>query len=154
MSIGFIYRSTAMAAKSAALTVVKAVALSDMSMRKVLFGFRIRWESATMRTRAGIIIHHGNIFTTIRMSRKLGVKACRSHHARQLKFLLLFRRLLYTLKWWRGALQIMAGILYTATCAESSVKRRLQDFSAFIKSGLPTSGAEPRSIGKQTYSAR
>ena len=52
------------------------------------------------------------------------------------------------------ALLITVGILYTATCAESSVKRRRQDFSAFIKSGLPTNGADPRSTGKQTYPER
>ena len=154
MSIGFIFRNTVTAAKSVVPTAVKAVVSSGMLTRKVSSVSQILSANATTRIHAGTIIRHGNIFTIIRMFRKLGVKACRSHHARQLKFLLLFRRLLYTLKWWREALQIMAGILYTATYAESSVKRRRQDFSAFTKSGLPTNGAEPRSIGKQTYSAR
>ena len=51
-------------------------------------------------------------------------------------------------------MRITVGILYTATCAESSVKRRRTDFSVFIKSGLPISGAVLRSIGRQTYPAR
>lgn len=154
MSTGFIYRSTVWGVKSVAPTVAKAVALSGMSMRKALFGFRIRWANATMRTRAGIIIRHESIFMIILIYCRLGLKAYRSHLARPREFLLLFRRPLYTRKWWKGALRITVEILYTATCAESSAKRRQPDFSAFIKSGLPENGADPRSIGRQTYPAR
>ena len=154
MSIVFIFRNTVTAARSAVPTVERTVASSDMLMKKVLSGFQTLSANVIMKTHAGIIIRHGNIFTTILIHCRLGVKACRNHPVRQLKFLLMSHRLSYTLKWLRGALQITVGILYTATCAESSVKRRQPDFSAFIKSVLPTNGAVLRSIGRQTYPAR